>query len=85
MASKGAPRSGVVIAVSGAKLTVAWDTGGETSVYPGPGTVSVVKRAASGRKAAPGTKAAAAKKAALGTKAAATKASAKKASVKKSR
>jgi hypothetical protein len=42
VASKGEPRSGVVIAVSGAMITVRWDTGGETSLIPGPGVLSVV-------------------------------------------
>jgi len=46
--SKGAPRSGVVIAASGDMITVRWDTGGETSLIPGPGVLSV---AAGGRKA----------------------------------
>jgi Helix-turn-helix family len=40
--SKGQPRSGVVTAVSGAMVTVRWDTGGETSLVPGPGALSVV-------------------------------------------
>jgi hypothetical protein len=40
--SKGEPRSGVVTAVSGAMITVRWDTGGETSLTPGPGVLSVV-------------------------------------------
>ena len=42
VASKGEPRSGVVTAVSGAMITVRWDTGGETSLIPGPGVLSVV-------------------------------------------
>ena len=42
VASKGEPRSGVVTAVSGAMITVRWDRGGETSLIPGPGIVSVV-------------------------------------------
>ena len=40
--SKGEPRSGVVTAVSGAMITVRWSTGGETSLIPGPGVLSVV-------------------------------------------
>jgi hypothetical protein len=40
--SKGKPRSGVLIAVSGAIITVRWDTGGETSLIPGPGVLSVM-------------------------------------------
>ena len=46
--SKSAPRSGVVIATSGDMITVRWDTGGETSLIPGPGALSVV---AGGRRA----------------------------------
>jgi hypothetical protein len=42
VASKGVPRSGVVTAVSGAMITVRWDTGEETSLIPGPGVLSVV-------------------------------------------
>lgn len=42
VASKGEPRSGVVTAVSGAMITVRWDRGGETSLIPAPGIVSVV-------------------------------------------
>ena len=42
VASKGEPRSGVVTVVNGALITVRWDTGGETSLIPGPGVLSVV-------------------------------------------
>lgn len=42
VASKGEPRSGVVTAISGAMVTVLWDTGGETSLIPGPGVLCVV-------------------------------------------
>ena len=42
VSSKGQPRSGVVTAVSGAMITVRWDTGGETSLIPGPGVLSVL-------------------------------------------
>src|ERR1019366_6357604 len=42
VASKGEPRSGVVTAVRGAMISVRWDTGGETSLIPGPGVLSVV-------------------------------------------
>ena len=38
----GAPRSGVVTAVSGAMLTVLWDTGEETTFIPGAGDLRVV-------------------------------------------
>lgn len=40
----GTPRTGVVTAVSGAMLTVRWDAGGETSLIPGPGDLTVVTR-----------------------------------------
>jgi Domain of unknown function (DUF1918) len=40
--SKGLPRTGVVTVVSGAMITVRWDTGEETSLIPGPGVLSVV-------------------------------------------
>ena len=54
--SKGEPRSGVVTAISGAMITVRWDTGGETSLIPGPGVLRVVEKAAAGKKpAAKGT------------------------------
>lgn len=43
--SKGAPRSGVVTAVSGVTITVRWDTGDETNLIPGPGVLSVTKKA----------------------------------------
>ena len=42
VASKGGSRSGVVTGVSGAMITVRWDTGDETSLIPGPGVLSVV-------------------------------------------
>ena len=42
VASKGVPRSGVVTSVSGAMITVRWDGGGESSLVPGPGVLSVV-------------------------------------------
>ena len=41
VASKGGPRSGVVTGVSGAMITVRWDTGDETSLIPGPGVLTV--------------------------------------------
>jgi hypothetical protein len=49
--SNGAPRSGVVTAVSGDMITVRWDAGGETSLIPGPGVLSVV----TGQQPAPAT------------------------------
>jgi len=42
VASKGGRRPGVVTAVNGAMITVRWDSGGETSIIPGPGVLSVV-------------------------------------------
>ena len=42
VASTGGPRPGVVTAVNGAMITVRWDSGGETSIIPGPGVLSVV-------------------------------------------
>ena len=69
--SKGKPRSGVLIAVSGAMITVRWDTGGETSLIPGPGVLSVVnsrrRTSSAGRKATAGSKPAAKKPVAEGT------------------
>jgi hypothetical protein len=50
--SKGSPRSGVVIAVSSSKLTVHWDTGGETSLIAGPGVLSMVTKKPVAKKAA---------------------------------
>ena len=71
--SNGAPRSGVVTAVSGDMITVRWHAGGETSLIPGPGVLSVV----TGQQPAPATRATAtssrsgvAKKTALGKTAA---------------
>src|SRR2546429_6555651 len=57
--SKGATRLGEVVRVSGTLVTVAWDTGGQTTVIPAPGVMSVV-----GRRRRPAKKAATKKKAA---------------------
>lgn len=79
VSSKGPPRAGVVTATSGAMITVRWDSGGETSIIPGPGVLSVfvsreqLPSARTGQKPAPGKKNAAAKKAAVGKGAAAAK------------
>ena len=62
------PREGVVTAVSGNMLRVKWSTGEETSLIPGPGSVTVLGRA----RTAP------AKKAGSGTAKSATKATAAK-------
>jgi len=47
------PRTGTVTAVSGTLLTVQWDSGGETTLAPAPGSLSVVRtaRSASAKKA----------------------------------
>jgi hypothetical protein len=49
MLSKAGTRLGVVRRVSGTLVSVEWDTGGQTTVIPAPGVMSVVGRA---RKAA---------------------------------
>jgi hypothetical protein len=63
--SKSGSRLGVVRSVSGALVTVEWDTGGQTTVIPAPGVMSVVggrRPAAAKKKAAPAKKAIPAKK-----------------------
>src|SRR5205823_3186735 len=80
--SKAGTRQGVVTRVSGALVTVEWDTGGSTTVIPAPGVMSVI---GGGRKAA-ARKAPAKKKAAPAQKKAAQpkkKAPPKKAAAKK--
>jgi hypothetical protein len=42
--SKAGTRLGVVMRVSGTLVTVEWDTGGQTTVIPAPGVMSVVGR-----------------------------------------
>ena len=80
--SKGGTRLGEVVRVSGTLVSVAWDTGGQTTVIPAPGVMSVVGgRRRPVKKAAP--KKAATKKAAP-KKAAPKKAAPKKAAPKKS-
>src|SRR5881227_1699621 len=84
--SKGGTRLGEVVRVSGTLVSVAWDTGGQTTVIPAPGVMSVVGgRRRPPKKAAP--KKAAPKKAApkkspakkgAGKKAAASKKKGKK-------
>ena len=80
--AKAGTRLGVVRSVSGALVTVEWDTGGQTTLIPAPGVMSVV---GGGRKAAikktPATKSPAKKKAA--TKKAPAKAAKKPAPAKK--
>jgi hypothetical protein len=46
---KGSARTGVVTATTGEMVSVRWDTGGETTMVPGPGSVTVLGR----RRAAP--------------------------------
>ncbi len=86
VSSKGQPRSGVVTAVSGAMITVRWDTGGETSLIPGPGVLSVVtsRRRTPSARARPTISGATApaKKAATGKKPEARKVAGKKAVAK---
>lgn len=43
--SKAGPRLGVVRASSGSMLRVQWETGEESSIIPGPGTLTVVGKA----------------------------------------
>jgi hypothetical protein len=62
MLSKAGTRQGKVTRVSGALVTVEWDTGGQTTVIPAPGVMSVI----GGRR--PATKAAPAKKKAVPAK-----------------
>ena len=87
--SKAGTRLGVVRSVTGALVTVEWDTGGQTTLIPAPGVMSIVgggrkgtaKKAPAKKKAAPAKKKAApAKKKAAPAK---KKAAPKKASAKK--
>ncbi|MEO7555314.1 MAG: hypothetical protein ABIV94_01755 [Acidimicrobiales bacterium] len=52
VASKSGPRLGVVVSTSGSMLRVRWESGGESSLVPGPGMLTVVgktrKRPATG-------------------------------------
>jgi hypothetical protein len=87
MLSKSGTRVGVVRRVSGTLVTVEWDTGGQTTVTPAPGVMSVIggrRPAPAKKKAAPAKKKAApAKKKAAPAKKKAAPAK-KKAAVKKS-
>ena len=76
--SKAGTRLGVVRSVTGALVTVEWDTGGQTTLIPAPGVMSIVGGGRKGMaKKAPAKKKAAAKKApakkAAGVKKAAAK------------
>ena len=84
MLSKGGTRQGVVRRVSGTLVTVEWDTGGQTTVIPAPGVMSVIGGRRPAKKATPAKKKAAPakKKAAPARK---KKAPAKKTAAKKKR
>jgi hypothetical protein len=45
------PRTGVVTGVAGRLITIAWDTGGESSLVPSAGALRVVAGKGSGRQA----------------------------------
>ena len=77
LASNAATRSGVVVALSGSLIRVRWESGAETNVIPGPGTLSVVPSAK--KAAAKKPKAKATKKSAPAKKAKPAKAKGKKA------
>ena len=78
--SKAGTRLGVVRSVSGTLVTVEWDTGGQTTLIPAPGVMSVV---GGGRKAPAKKKAAPAKKKAAPVKKKAARAKKKATPVKK--
>ena len=78
LASNAATRSGVVVALSGSLIRVRWESGAETNVIPGPGTLSVVPSAKK-QAAAKKPKANATKKSAPAKKAKPSKAKGKKA------
>ena len=78
LASNAATRSGVVVALSGSLIRVRWESGAETNVIPGPGTLSVIPSAKK-QAAAKKPKAKAAKKSAPVKKAKPSKAKGKKA------
>jgi hypothetical protein len=88
MLSKSGTRQGVVRRVSGTLVTVEWDTGGQTTVIPAPGVMSVIggrRPAPAKKKAAPAKKKAApAKKKAAPAKKKAAPAKKKAAPAKKS-
>jgi len=75
MLSKSGTRQGQVTRMSGAMLTVEWDSGGQTTVIPAPGVMRVIGAGARKRPAA--------KKTAAAKKAPAKKPTAKKTPVKK--
>jgi hypothetical protein len=59
MLSKAGTRQGKVTRVSGALVSVEWDTGGQTTVIPAPGVMSVIGGRRPAKKAAPTKKKAA--------------------------
>jgi hypothetical protein len=79
--AQAAPRVGVVMAVTGSMVRIRWDTGGESSMVPGPGVLSVLPAAAPAKRA-PAKRAAAARKKAPVTKKAVAAASAEPAQPK---
>ena len=46
------PRTGVVTGVAGRLITIAWDTGGESSLVPSAGAMRVIGSQSSGRRSA---------------------------------
>jgi hypothetical protein len=42
--SKGGPRAGTIAAINERLITVRWDSGGQTSLIPGPGVLNVVAK-----------------------------------------
>ncbi len=86
VASKSGPRLGVVLSTSGSMLQVRWESGEETSLIPGPGTLTVLgktrKRSPGAAKVKPGRSAAKAPTRAKAKTPATKKATAKKATAK---
>jgi hypothetical protein len=79
--NKGADREGVVTGITGSMLRVRWAPDEETTVVPGPGTLTVLGRTA-GTASRPAKKAAASKKA-TGTRTLVTKKAASKKALSK--
>ena len=59
---KGPDREGVVLRVTGSMMRVRWPSDEETTIVPGPGTVTVVSAAGAAKKSAPAKKSGPAKK-----------------------
>ncbi|MCU1461992.1 MAG: hypothetical protein JWO37_2067 [Acidimicrobiales bacterium] len=66
--AQAAPRVGVVMAVTGSMVRIRWDTGGESSMVPGPGVLSVLPAAAPDKRAPARRAPTAKKKAPVGKK-----------------